>query len=95
MRLLDAGTASTPQGLSGILESIAQKLLELTGSFMTIALTAVGIVAITVLVWALAKKRKGGENANDAIMDAAFYTILVVVFMLIINVLFFNSSSMK
>lgn len=92
MRFLSAILANTPKSLEEIFEELADKLMGLTDNFVTIMLVMVGMVAITVMIWALAKKRNGEQGSNDTIMNAAFYTFVVVAFILIIKVLFFRSA---
>ncbi len=90
--ILTNSPANSPKSLESIFEELARKLMGLTDDFVTIMLIVVGMVAITVLVWALAKKRNGEQGANDTIMNAAFYTFVVVAFILIIKALFFKGT---
>lgn len=73
------------------LNTINQELKKTTGSIVDIALIAVGLIAVIIMVWALAKKKKGDNNANDAIAEGAMYTAIAAGAILLIKTLFFGN----
>lgn len=72
------------------LTQVTSDIGEIVNPIINIALAIIGVIAIGVVVWAYAKKKKADPNANDALMDAAWTTIAIVAFVYIIKSFFFG-----
>ena len=73
------------------LEKVEDQVKNTTGKVVDIALIAVGLISVIIVVWGLAKKKKGDNNANDAIVDGAMYSGLAAILILMIKTLFFGN----
>lgn len=76
--------------ISSSLNNVSNNIKTLANPIINIALAIVGIIAIGVIIWAYAKKKKGEGGANDGIMDAAWTTLAVVAFIYIVKSFFFG-----
>ncbi len=82
---------TSKQDANQALNQVETELKKTTGNIVDIALIAVGLIAVIIMVWALAKKKKGDNNANDAIADGAMYTAIAAGAILLIKTLFFGN----
>jgi len=76
-------------GIKSQLEGVTRNITDLIDPIVNIVLAIVGVIALGVIMWAYAKKKKGDANANDALMDAGWTTLVVVIFVYVVKLFFF------
>lgn len=72
------------------LTNVTSNIGKIVNPIINIVLAIVGIIAIGVIAWAFAKKKRGEQGANDAIMDTAWTTLAVVAFIYVVKAFFFG-----
>ncbi len=81
----------TSSNIKSQLDGVTQNARDLINPIVNIVLLIVGVIALGIIAWAFAKKKKGDAGANDAIMDAAWSTLAVVAFIYVIKLFFFGA----
>lgn len=86
-----AGDPIKATDIEGQLNNVTSNIGKIINPIIDIVLAIVGVLAVGIIAWAFAKKKKGDAGANDAIMDAAWTTLAVVAFIYIVRLFFFRS----